>query len=406
LYRKLILAAVLNGMTGASFALDKAFLTIDAVGGDIKIGPVSAYPSLKIITRHDDNIYESAVNEKSSPIVIVKPGVNLLLEDNLRTLTLDYSVEVGSYTDSSKDNYTDQKLLGVFEYLPTTKVKMALSLEYLDEHDPRGTARTEGIGGLFNPLNLDPDEWHSYGIGGLVSYGSINATGRVELETSYVAKDYDNNRQFTASRDRDDFNLRGTFYYKIRPKTRLLFEVRRRTFDYENDSVGVPTLDSTERDYLFGIDWERTAKTTGYTKLGYREKDFDSALRNDTGDIAWESGIRWRPRTYSTVDFSTASRSEESNGIGDSIDVSEYKVSWKHAWREHISSNIYFLYGDDEYDPTIREDTRFDAGINLDYKWRRWARISAGYRYEERDSNVNLFDYERNVFDLTLDLTL
>jgi len=83
LYRKLILAAVLYGMTGVSFALDKAFLTIDAVGGDIKIGPVSVYPSMKIITRHDDNIYESAVNEKSSPIVIVKPGVNLLLEDNL-----------------------------------------------------------------------------------------------------------------------------------------------------------------------------------------------------------------------------------------------------------------------------------------------------------------------------------
>jgi hypothetical protein len=392
-------------MTGASFALDKAFLTIDAVGGDIKIGPVSVYPSMKIITRHNDNIYESAANEKSSPIVIVKPAVKLLLEDNLKTLALDYDIEIGSYTDSSDDDYIDQKLLGVFEYIPTTKVKMALSLEYLDEHDPRGTGRTEGIGG-FNPLNLDPDEWHSYGISGLVSYGSTNATGRVELETSYVTKDYDNNRQFTADRDRDDFHLRGTFYYRIRPKTRLLFEVRRRTFDYENDPVGVPTLDSTEMDYLFGIDWERTAKTTGYTKIGYREKDFDSALRNDSGNIAWESGIRWRPRTYSTVDFSTLRRSEESNGIGDSIDVSIYKVSWSHDWREHIGSNIHFIYREDEYEPTIREDTGFEASINLDYKLRRWAKISAGYRYQERDSNINIFDYQSNIFDLTLDLSL
>jgi hypothetical protein len=402
--RKLVTSIVLCGVTGTSFTLDKASFTKDGLGGDIKIGAVSAFPSMKIITRHDDNIYESASNEKSSPIVIVNPAVKLLLEDNIKTLTLDYDIEVGTYTASSRDNYTDQKLLGVFEFLPTTKLKLALRLEYLDEHDPRGTARTEGIGGI-NPLNLDPDEWHSYGIGGLVSYGSPNATGRIELETDYVTKDYDNNRQFTADRDRDDFHLRGTFYYRIRPKTRLLFEVRRRTFDYENDPVGVPTLDSTERDYLFGIDWERTAKTTGYVKLGYREKDFDSALRNDSGNFAWESGTRWRPRTYSTVDLSTARRTDETNGIGDSIDVSEYKVSWKHDWREHISSSINFLYSEDDYESTIREDNRFRAGIDLNYNWRRWARISAGYRYEERDSNVNLFDYEQNIFDLTIDLT-
>jgi len=89
-------------------------LTIDAVGADIKIGPVSAYPSMRIITRHDDNIYESASNEKSSPIVIVNPAVTLLMEDNVKTLTLDYDSEVGTYTDSSRDNYTDHKLIGVF----------------------------------------------------------------------------------------------------------------------------------------------------------------------------------------------------------------------------------------------------------------------------------------------------
>jgi len=378
---------------------------VDSKGGDIQIGGISAYPSLKIITRHDDNLYSSKTNKESTLIGIIEPAVKLLLQDNIKTMTLDYSIEAGFHQDSSQDDYTDQELLGAFKYYPTDKLKIVTRLEYLDEHDPRGTARTEGVGG-FNPLNLDPDEWHSYGIGGLLSYGSPNATGRIEFETSYVSKEYDNNRQFTFVRDRNDFNLRGTFYYRIRPKTRLLFEINQTDFDYDNTAMGTPTLDSTNRNYLFGATWDRTYKTTGYFKLGYTEKDFDSDLRNDTGSFKWETGTRWRPRTYSTVDISTESRQDETNGIGDSIDVAEFKVSWDHEWRDRISSTVGFLFGEDDYDPTVREDTRFNTGLKINYDWRRWAKMSAGYRYEDRDSNVDIFDYDRNLFEITVNLSL
>lgn len=373
--------------------------------GGIQIGEVSVYPSMKIIARHDDNLFSTRTNKNSSLIGIVQPAVKLLLQDNLKTLSLDYRVEAGFHENSGQDDYTNQNLLGVFEYHPTTKLKMAVRLEYLDEHDPRGTARTEGgIGTLGG--TLDPDEWHSYGVGGLVGYGSPNATGRVELELSYVVKEYDNNRQFTYTRDRDDFDLRGTFFYRIRPKTQLLFEINQTIFDYDNTPVGIPSLDSTDRNYLFGVTWDRTAKTTGYAKIGFQHKDFDSDFRNDVSQFKWEMGTRWRPRTYSTVDISTERRQDETNGIGDSIDVGEFKVSWNHEWRSYINSTVDFLYGRDEYNSTVREDDRFNVELRLNYDWRRWARMSAGYRYEERDSNVDLFDYERNLFNLTLDLTL
>ncbi len=396
--KHLITAAVLSGFYVSSPAIDKD-------EGEIQIGPVTAYPSLKIITRHDDNLYSSKTNKESTLIGVIEPKIQLLLEDNVKTLTLDYSLEAGFHQDSSQDDYTDQYSLGVFEYHPTTKLKIATRLEYLDEHDPRGTARTEGVGGI-NPLNLDPDEWHSYGVGGLLSYGSPNATGRIELESSLVAKEYDNNRQFTFVRDRNDFNLRGTFYYKIRPKTRLLFEVNQTIFEYDKNFVGEPSLDSTNRNYLFGATWDRTYKTTGYLKLGYTEKDFDSDLRNDTGSFKWETGTRWRPRTYSTVDISTERRQDETNGIGDSIDVGEFKVSWDHEWRDRISSTVGFVFGEDDYTSTVREDTRFNTGLKINYDWRRWAKMGAGYLYEERDSNVDIFDYERNLFEFRVNLTL
>lgn len=395
-------AAILSGFFVSSLAYD---LKMDSTTGEdaglIQIGPVSAYPSMKIVTLHDDNLLLSDKNELSTLVGIVSPAVKFSLQDNIKKLTLDYQIEAGFHENSSQDDYVDQKLLGVFVFNPTDRIKTELRAEYLDEHDARGTGRTEGGGGT-----LDPDEWHSYEIGGLLSYGTPNATGRVEIETSYVTKEYDNNRLFTFDRDRNDFKLRGTFFYKIWPKTRLLFEIKQTVFDYEKNAIGQASLDSTGRDYLFGVAWDATYKTTGFAKFGISEKDFDSDLRDDNDQFKWEIGVKWMPRSYSTVDITTVRRQDETNGIGDSIDVAEFKVSWNHLWRHRISSTVEFFIAEDDFSSTRREDSRFMTSLKLNYNWRRWASISAGYQYEENDSNVSTFNYQRNLFGLAVNITL
>jgi len=398
----LISAVVLSGFFVSSYAVDLAMdFAIDKESGLIHIGPVTVHPSMKIITLHDDNLFLSDKNELSTLIEIVSPAVSFSLQDNIKKLTLDYEIQAGFHENSRQDDYVDQKLLGVFVFNPTDRIKTVLRAEYLDKHDARGTERTEGGGGT-----LDPDEWHSYGIGGLVSYGTPNATGRVEIETNYVIKEYDNNRLVTFDRDRNDFKLRGTFFYRIWPKTRLLFEIKQTVFEYEKNAIGQASLDSTGRDYLFGATWDATYKTTGFAKFGVSEKDFDSELREDSEQFKWEIGVRWSPRTYSTVDITTVRRQDETKGFGDSIDVSEFTVSWNHTWRNRISSTVGFFFAEDDFSSTDRVDERFKSCLKLNYDWRRWARISVGYQYEENDSNVSTFSYQRNLFDFTIDLTL
>ena len=405
--KRLMSAAVLSGFFVSSLAFDLNMdSTIGEDAGLIQIGPVSAYPSMKIVTLHDDNLFLSDKNELSTLVGIVSPAVKFSLQDNIKKLTLDYQIEAGFHENSSQDDYVDQKLLGIFVFNPTDRIKTELRAEYLDEHDARGTERTEGFGAIGPDTTLDPDEWHSYSIGGLLSYGTPNATGRVEVETSYVTKEYDNNRLFTFDRDRNDFKLRGTFFYKIWPKTRLLFEIKQTVFDYEKNAIGQASLDSTGRDYLLGVAWDATYKTTGFAKFGLSEKDFDSDLRDDNDQFKWEIGVKWMPRSYSTVDITTVRRQDETNGIGDSIDVAEFKVSWNHLWRHRISSTVEFFFAEDDFNSTRREDSRFMTSLKLNYDWRRWARISVGYQYEENDSNVSTFDYQRNLFGFAVNITL
>ena len=405
--KRLMSAAVLSGFFVSSLAFDLNMdSTIGEDAGLIQIGPVSAYPSMKIVTLHDDNLFLSDKNELSTLVGIVSPAVKFSLQDNIKKLTLDYQIEAGFHENSSQDDYVDQKLLGIFVFNPTDRIKTELRAEYLDEHDARGTERTEGFGAIGPDTTLDPDEWHSYSIGGLLSYGTPNATGRVEVESSYVTKEYDNNRLFTFDRDRNDFKLRGTFFYKIWPKTRLLFEIKQTVFDYEKNAIGQASLDSTGRDYLLGVAWDATYKTTGFAKFGLSEKDFDSDLRDDNDQFKWEIGVKWMPRSYSTVDITTVRRQDETNGIGDSIDVAEFKVSWNHLWRHRISSTVEFFFAEDDFNSTRREDSRFMTSLKLNYDWRRWARISVGYQYEENDSNVSTFDYQRNLFGFAVNITL
>ncbi len=192
-----MLAAILSGFFISSPAFDlKMDSTLGKNAGEIQLGPVTAIPSMKIISRHNDNLFQLNTDKKSTWVSIVAPAVKLVLQDNIKKLTLDYEIEAGFHDTSGQDDYVDQELKAGFAYNPTDRIKTEFYAEYLKKHDPRGTGRTEGgIGTLGGSLN--PDEWHSYGIGGLFSYGTPNATGRVEFETAYTTKEYDNNRQFT-----------------------------------------------------------------------------------------------------------------------------------------------------------------------------------------------------------------
>ena len=189
------------------------------------------------------------------------------------------------------------------------------------------------------------------------------------------------------------------------PKTRLLFEGRIRDNSYDNLVFGLPSLDSTDTQFLLGATWQRTYKTTGFFKVGYIQKNFDSDLRDDDSGLTWQSGIDWKPKTYSTVHLETTKTFNETNGDGDSIDASYYLLNWKHAWKTRFTTNINLAYQNQTFNNDPRDDDYYQAGISANYDFRRWLSISAGYRYLNLNSTDDTFDYDQNIFEITADFT-
>lgn len=370
-------------------------------GAGIPLGIGQLYPSVELNVHHDDNLLSAATGEVDTFVSILSPQLSYQIESNKSLILMEYVLDVGEHYSSHNDDYTDHNLRAEYEYQPTSRIFTALRGQYVDTRDPRGTGASEG--GLTSAT--DPDEYNTLAILGEAGYGSEEAKGRVEFDIGFMGKDYTNNRATTFVRDRDEFHGSARAFYRFMTRTNFVLEGRARNFNYEQDATGTAGLDSTTMKYLAGVTWDATYKTTGFAKIGVIDKDFDSSARADDDALLWEVGVEWQPRTYSTFTLSTQRDFTETNGTGDFVEESSVNVGWQHAWRERLSSSVNFTFAMDDY-TTTREDDRINASATVNYELRRWLNLGAGYTYDERDSNTNAFDYDRNKFELTAIITL
>ena len=92
--------------------------------------------------------------------------------------------------------------------------------------------------------------------------------------------------------------------------------------------------------YAVGVTWDATAQTTGIVRVGYQRKEFDAPGQDTYTGLAWEGTIRWSPRTYSFVEFTTAQHTTESTGFGDFTLSRVAFANWTHNWTERIQSAV------------------------------------------------------------------
>jgi hypothetical protein len=361
----------------------------------IKAEPLVIYPALEAAVGSTDNVGLSSADKLRSIYTSLAPALIAELRNGPHTFAAGYIGQYGWYDNSSADNFRDHQLAVAADLVFGSRVGLKLNAEYLERHDPRGSTD--------RAVSDTPDEWHSTGVAGQFRYGAKDAQGRIEVAAGLAQKRYDNNRDITAAADVDTGYLSGTFFYRVAPKTSLLFQVSETRLDYKLDS---PSLDNTERRYLAGVTWDATAKTSGTVKLGLLQKDFKDASLTDFSGFSWEAGGRWSPLTYSHVDLATSRAATDPTGLGNYIVTRQLSLLWTHDWTPRITTEASTYLADDRYNGVDRDDKRNIFGLKLNYKLQRWLKVGAEYNFARRDSNIESYDYTRNLFMLTMGATL
>jgi len=370
----------------------------------VKLGKgIHFTPSLNLDLQNDDNVTSAEENQIESVILVTNPNFLLAADNGVSAYSLNYSLIQGTHFDSEDDNYLDHYVTGNADWELDSRNRLALSANFTDGHEPRGTGFSQGSGNA----QTEPDRFASNDFNGTYTYGSDTAKGQLVMQLGVADKDYEGGMR-TATRDRGTEYGSATFKYNAGGRTKLLAEVGRRQFAYDYTADGVETLDSAEMRYQVGVTWQGTAKTSGTVKVGARTKQFESAAREDYTGPSWEVGVRWEPKTHSAFDFNTARRSDETSGVGNFIDVQSYTVSWHHAWIDRLSSQVTFDHAINEYKggAQAREDDVNTGSLRLNYQAQRWLAFNAGISLSDKESTADGFSYEKNMTFIGLQASL
>ncbi|MEM9255713.1 MAG: outer membrane beta-barrel protein [Pseudomonadota bacterium] len=374
----------------------------------IAVGPVDVTPTLGVEAKYRDNIYLQEDNETSSWIYLLQPGINARVQDRLNYYQLDYKSEAAWYeedSDGDENNYYDQTFSGDAHMLFSDTWVVDLGASWAGLHEDRGTGLSEGVVGrvLPKPIKYDQTDFT-----GSVRYGREGGIGALKLRAGYMDRVYQNFRDLTRLRDRDETTLGATLYYPLAPKTDLLLEYTYKDINYPNNVPELAPLDSEENFVLLGVEWEITPNLVSVVKAGYVDKSFASSEREDWDGVGIELALQMQPTEIDRVRINGRRSPEETSVQGDFIVREELSAEWVHDWSDRVYTTLDGSAGRDTFEGSFddREDDIYSIGIEAGYAFRRWANFYIGYVYDEKDSNVDTLSYTDNTFRIGVDLSL
>ena len=371
----------------------------------MQAGPVYITPTLEVETRYSDNDLRAESDTTSTWILDTAPKVQMWLQNGESTYSGTLQLRDYRYSETSDDDFTDYQGNIDIHHEFNAKNTLDAFAKFYDGHEERGTGLSEGdvAQEIDEPVEVETTE---YGAG--YTLGNKSGPARLNAGYRFYERDYQNFREETQYRDyeQDHWAVRG--FYSVGPKTDLVVEARYVDTEYETDRRLAPggTFNNEEYNYFVGVEWEATAKTSGSVKLGWFDREYDSSEREADDGFSWEVDAYYTPRSYSEFNLETKRFSQETNGLGDSIDTEQLALRWTHDWSFRSNTRLEIAKANENYSGSFRDDDLWFVEARYTRKLRRWFDLSGGYRYEERDSGEDTFSYDQNVYFLRLDLSL
>lgn len=351
--------------------------------GAINAGGFEIKPSLGLVIGRNDNVgmANAALTPKtSSNFTRLSPKLSIEMPTHGQVYGATYSGTYANYTGSQVDNFNDHNFGLAANNDWSARVNSKINVDYRKGHDGRNALPN---------ANTFKQLWHTTGLKGMVHYGADGAQGQFELSAGQIAKRYDtvNGGVNTSLLNSDTTNLMGAFFYKVAPATHMIFEAGTSSISYRVAPVlAINNRDSKELQYMVGVKWDATAKTSGSFKVGQVRKTFNLGLQPSSKNTAWDANVTWSPLTYSIVNVSLSQKAAESSGAGSFMISRDSTVNWAHEWSSHVKSTLMFGDGLDTYQALAQTSKRQIYGAKLSYAVNHWLNAGVEYQNSKRNS--------------------
>ncbi|OED48300.1 hypothetical protein ACH42_02425 [Endozoicomonas sp. (ex Bugula neritina AB1)] len=396
--KKLSLAIALAGCgTGAIAAVEDP--------GHVQWGAVEVTPTAKAALGYDDNVFREGsgdLKDKGSTVYSLEAGAEFKAQKGLSTYALNVDALSKNFTSEQDANFVDFGLGANVHQEFNSRNRLDVDLAWGQYHDEGST-----VGGS---ANMEAPKYNRTKAGLNYGFGSTEAMGRIDVFGSYDKNDYNSGE----GNDRDTKEYGATAYYRFMPKTDVLLEIKQRNLDY--GQINNAGYDITS--YLVGLNWEATAKTTGYAKFGRRYRDSQVPNVDTEGYNGWEVGVSYMPVDRSVIQLSTSrdyGLESDNPSSADFTQGTTTTLDWKYDATAKITTDVFYTYTDEEVQNasgTAQKDRKINEfGASVNWKALRNATISMSYKNTDRDeskraSNASEDDYRRNVYMLTAEIAI
>lgn len=356
---------------------------------EVKIQPV-----LELEAGHTDNYYRTKENKEKAWIYRVSPGINFAYNTEATTLTVDYLLNFFWYRNDgggdersvSDDDYIGHDFLFNFAHRIGERTTIGLQDQYFLTREP-GYADT-----FFIPV--DRARYWRNRIEPFISYDLI------ERGTIKLAYRHENLRWIDDQPGYDDSDEnRGiiNLIYKLSGTQQLDLEGQYYKRDYDGDQS-----DYTSSEVQLYYRHEFNEYLRGYVGAGYQTREFDQAGLDDIDNPVFSANLN--ARTDITSLDATLRHGLVDYTVEDQYyEATRFDLDFWRLLGDSFTIGLGGYYQHSEFNESDRQDDWYSAYGFVGYRfWQDQCELRLRYRWTNRNSNEDIFDYTENEFFLTL----
>ena len=209
---------------------------------------------------YDANVFRTERNIRDDFFWSLRPAASLNGVFSKHSYRLGYEGDYATYSDFGTEDFYDHRFLGDTRLDLTRKLDLVFGAQYWLGHDPRGSLGNRII------VPGDLDRWQEYRVKAELVVGREIARAQIIPWVEFSGMRYTNNGQSIRDFDRQDFRLRGRWRFTSR-----LYGLAEGGYANITHLDSRNTLDRTETDFLLGIGWQATAKTSTHGMICARD---------------------------------------------------------------------------------------------------------------------------------------
>lgn len=363
--------------------------------GAWQAGEWQVTPQLGVASGYNDNLRLQSSARIASPFVAVLPGLSVARAQGDNTLEFDWRSEWTRFTDSRDDDTLNSELSAAGLELLDPHTALTWNCALQDWHDALGLAAADEVA-------QTPDHFEAAALGAVLRHDSDDAgTHRFELEPTVSAKRYVNHREVTAVANANTASLVGRYLYLYEAGHRLGPELRVVRTNYPSDRDG---LSDTDARGLGTVKWDAGAEVTGSFSVGGQRRWLRAPRRNYFG-LVWEADWAWQfdPRTQ--FSFATTRGAGEAPGEGvDEVVARRASLGMGHDWSASWHGTLSASTTTNHYigSPVSRDDRISGVDATVRYDLSRTWRLSFNYGWTKRRSEIEVFNFERQLSSIEI----